>query len=110
MLPRAVLPGSFYMITRRCTQRQFLLRPDEATNNSFVYCLGEAAQRFDIDVILPSAMSNHHHTVVFDRHGTINEFVQHFHKMFATITCTTVEETSLVLCLTKPKEVLDENE
>ena len=28
MLPRQVLPGQFYMVTRRCTQRQFLLRPD----------------------------------------------------------------------------------
>jgi len=83
MLPRAVLPGSFYMITRRCTQRLFLLRPDAETNNAFVYCLAEAAQRFNIDVILPSVMSNHHHTVVFDRHGNINEFVEHFHKMFA---------------------------
>ena len=36
-----------------------------------------------VEVILPSAMSNHHHTVVFDRHGTIIEFVEHFHKLFA---------------------------
>ncbi len=28
-LPRQVLPNRSYMITRRCTQRQFLLRPDE---------------------------------------------------------------------------------
>ena len=83
MVPRAVLPGSFYKVTRRCTQRQFLLRPDHATNNAFVYCLGVAAQRFGIDVILPSVMSNHHHTVVFDRHGKLNEFVEHLHKMFA---------------------------
>ena len=27
-IPRQVLPGSTYMITRRCTQRQFLMRPD----------------------------------------------------------------------------------
>jgi REP element-mobilizing transposase RayT len=71
------------MITRRCTQRQFLMRPDEATNNAFTYCLAEAAQRHKIEVILPSAMSNHHHTVVFDRHGTICELTEHFHKMFA---------------------------
>jgi len=83
MVPRAVLPGSFYKITRRCTQRQFLLRPDAATNNAFLYCLGEAAHRYAIEVILPSVMSNHHHTVVFDRHGNINEFVEHLHKMFA---------------------------
>jgi len=59
-LPREVIAGRFYMVTRRCTQRLFLLRPDEATNNAFLYCLAEAAQRFDIDVLLPCAMSNHH--------------------------------------------------
>jgi hypothetical protein len=31
-LPRQVLPGQFYLVTRRCTQRQFLLWPDAATN------------------------------------------------------------------------------
>ena len=81
--PRQVLPGQFYLLTRRCTQRQFLLRPDGITNNAFVYCLGEAAQRFEIDVLLPIAESNHHHTVFFDRHGCYPQFVEHFHKMLA---------------------------
>ena len=81
--PREVVPARFYMITRRCTQRQFLLRPDRETNNNFLYCLAEAAARFEIDVLLPSALSNHHHTIVFDRHGRVIEFVAHFHKMLA---------------------------
>ena len=81
--PRQILPGTFYMLTRRCTQRQFLLRPDDATNNAFLYCLADAAQRFRIEVILPVVMSNHHHTVLFDRHGTIIEFTEHLHKLVA---------------------------
>lgn len=81
--PRQVLPGQFYLLTRRCTQRMFLMRPDDATNNAFVYCLAEAAQRFDIEVLLPVAESNHHHTVIFDRHGRCPQFIEHFHKMFA---------------------------
>jgi hypothetical protein len=48
-LPRQVLPGSFYKITRRCTQRQFLLRPDDVTNNVFAYCLGEGVIRTGVD-------------------------------------------------------------
>ena len=83
MLPRQVLPRQFYLVTRRCTQRQFLLRPDAETNNAFKYALIEAAQRTQIDVVLPCAMSNHYHAVIFDRHGTYPEFVEHFHKMFA---------------------------
>jgi hypothetical protein len=38
MPPRQVLPRQFYLITRRCAQREFLLRPDQATNNAFRYC------------------------------------------------------------------------
>lgn len=80
---RQVLRNQFYLVTRRCTQRQFLLRPDAETNNAFVYCLGEAAQRFDIDILLPIAESNHHHTVIYDRHGRCPLFLEQFHKMLA---------------------------
>ena len=69
MHPRPVLPRQFYLITRRCTQRQFLLRPDAATNNAFLYCLIDAAVRGEIDVVLPCAMSNHYHAVIYDRAG-----------------------------------------
>jgi hypothetical protein len=81
--PRQVLPGQFYLITRRCAQRQFLLRPDDATNNAYVYCLAEAAQRFEIDVLTTTAESNHHHTPIFDRRGRYPAFIEHFHKMLA---------------------------
>jgi hypothetical protein len=80
---RQVLPGRFYMLTRRTTQRQFLLRPDEETNNAFLYCLIEAALRFKIDLLMTTAMSNHHHTPFFDRLGNYPAFVEHFHKMLA---------------------------
>jgi len=83
MSPRPVLPRQFYLITRRCTQRQLLLRPDPETNNAFTYCLIEAALRSGIDVLLPCAMSNHHHTVIYDREGRYPEFVEHFHKLLA---------------------------
>jgi REP element-mobilizing transposase RayT len=82
-LPREVIPGRFYLVTRRCTQRQFLLAPSDDVNNAFTYCLAEAANRFEIEVILPVAMSNHYHAVVFDRHGNLPRFTEHFHKMLA---------------------------
>jgi hypothetical protein len=76
-----VLPRQFYLITRRCTQRQFLLRPDGPTNNAFLYCQIDAALRCDIDVLLPCAMSNHYHVVIYDRAGRYPEFIEHFHKL-----------------------------
>jgi putative transposase len=81
--PRQVLPETFYLITRRCTQRQFLMRPDEKTTNAFIYCLAVAATRYEIDVLLTVAESNHHHSVIFDRKGRCSEFVEYFHKVFA---------------------------
>lgn len=81
--PRQVLPASFYLLSRRCTQRMFLLRPDEETNNAYLYCLIVAAQRYDIDVMMMCAMSNHHHVAIFDRHGRYPEFLEHMHKLIA---------------------------
>src|SRR5262245_24597689 len=83
MRAREVLPGRFYLITRRCTQRQLLLRPDDATNNAVLYCLAHAAQRCEVDVLLPCAMSNHYHVVIYDRAGRYPELIEHFHKLLA---------------------------
>ena len=79
-LPREVLPGCTYMITRRCSERRFLLRPDHETNNAFLYCLAVAAQRFGIQVIFTYAAANHHHTGIFDPDGRYPEFLAYFHK------------------------------
>jgi hypothetical protein len=82
-LPRPVVPDRILFITRRCTQRTFLLRPDDETNNAFTYLIAEAAQRFGMELILPQMMSNHHHTALYDRHGRYVEFTQHFHQLVA---------------------------
>ena len=71
------------MITRRCTQRQFLLRPDPELNNAFLYCLAEAATRFAIEILFTLANSNHHHTGIYDPNGCYPAFLEHFHKLLA---------------------------
>lgn len=82
-MPRRVVPGQFVFITRSVTQRMFLLRPDDETNNAFTYMLGEAAKRFGMVVILSQMMSNHHHTMLYDAEGRYVEFLEHFHKFVA---------------------------
>lgn len=82
-LPRAVIPNRIYMITRRCSERRFFMRPDGETNNAFIYCLAVAAQKYGVLVIFTSAMSNHHHTGVVDVDGKLPEFLAYFHKLFA---------------------------
>ena len=78
-IARPVFPGRFLFITRRCTQRQFLLRPDDETNQNFTYCLAEAAKYTEMEVILPQMMSNHQHVALYDRNGREVEFRQRFH-------------------------------
>ena len=75
-LPRAVIPGRRYLITRRCSERRFLLRPGRETNNAFVYCMALAARK-------AGTTSNHYHAVVLDNRGGLPEFLEHFHKLFA---------------------------
>ncbi|MBK9030734.1 MAG: hypothetical protein IPL61_05240 [Myxococcales bacterium] len=82
-LPRPVRPGRFLMVNRRCVQRQFLLRPSPGTNQTYLYCLAVAVERFGLEMILPSVMSNHHHDVTYDRHGCEVEFRAYFHMLVA---------------------------
>ena len=82
-LPREVLPGRTYMITRRCSERRFFLRPDRETNNAFIYCLAVAAERFGIQIIFTYAAANHHHTGIFDPDGRYPDFIAYFHKYVA---------------------------
>ena len=82
-LPRQVVPGRDYKITRRCSERRFFLRPDEETTNAFVYCLALAATRANVQVMFSLAMSNHHHTGIHDPDGNFPIFTEHFHGLLA---------------------------
>ena len=83
MQPRPVLPGQTLLITRRATQRELLLRPDDATNRTVLYVMALAAQRTGVEIILPSVQANHHHTAAYDRYGRAPEFNQYFHGVTA---------------------------
>jgi REP element-mobilizing transposase RayT len=74
--PRQVLPGASYLVTRRCAQRQFLLRPSKATNDTFLYVLALAARRFDVQVHAFCVLSNHVHLVVTDPRARLPAFEQ----------------------------------
>jgi len=76
--PRLVLRGATYLVTRRCTQRQFLLRPSKATNQVVQYLLAMAAKRFDIELHAYCVMSNHFHLVVTDPDARLPACMQYF--------------------------------
>ncbi len=74
--PRQVLPGATYLVTRRCAQRQFLLRPSRVTNQIFLYILALAAERYRIAVHAFCVLSNHVHLVVTDPDANLPAFQQ----------------------------------
>jgi REP element-mobilizing transposase RayT len=114
-LPREVVPGRDYMITRRCSERRFFLRPDDITNNAFIYCLALAVQRSKVEVNFACAMANHHHTGIHDPLGNYPIFAEHFHGLLAR--CQNAHlgrfenfwssEPTSVVRLLKPEDILD---
>lgn len=80
---RQIVAGRTYLLTRRVTQRQLLLRPDDEMNQIVLYCIAEAAQRFNVGIITFLVMSNHEHLEVRDNEGNIPAFVAHLNKMIA---------------------------
>ncbi|MFQ5653518.1 MAG: transposase [Planctomycetota bacterium] len=81
--PRQVLPGSTYLITRRCILRQFLIRPSSAINRIFLFCLANAAERFSMQVHAFCMLSNHYHLVITDPEARLPEFIHWFNEYTA---------------------------
>jgi len=82
-VPRQVIAGRTYLISRRCTQRQMLLRPEALVEQIYLYCLAEAAERYEITIHGFIAMSNHQHLVIRDNLANFPDFLAHLHKMIA---------------------------
>jgi len=74
--PRQVLPGSTYLVTRRCSQRQLLLTPSPSTNQVFLYVLALAAKRHGILLHAFCVLSNHYHLVLTDPSARLPAFLQ----------------------------------
>src|ERR1700722_14996170 len=81
--PRRIVPGETYLLTRRCSQRAFRLRPCPETNGIFMYCLAFAMQRTGVRLHAACVMSNHHHLVVTDPRGVLPDFLRELHRLTA---------------------------
>jgi len=71
------------MVTRRCTQRQFLLLPSAIVNQIFLYCLALAASETSVIVHAASVLSNHYHLIVTDPKAELPAFVYILNKYVA---------------------------
>lgn len=82
-LPRRVLPNRTYLVTRRCSERRFFLRPDSVVTAIFEYLLAIACQRHGVQLHAFVCMSNHYHLVLTDVQGTLPAFEQYLNSLLA---------------------------
>jgi putative transposase len=73
-VPRQILEGVTYLVTRRCSERRFLLRPSRATNAIVQYLLAVTAERYGILIHAYCVLSNHLHVVLTDPSARLPEF------------------------------------
>jgi REP element-mobilizing transposase RayT len=81
--PRRVLPNRTYLITRRCSERRFFLRPDPQVTAIFEYLLALACERHGVELHGFVCMSNHYHLVVTDHEARLPEFQQYLNSLLA---------------------------
>jgi putative transposase len=84
--PRQILPGASYLVTRRCSERRFFLRPSRLSNAIFLFVLAIAAKRFGVRVHAFCVLSNHFHLVVTDPEARLPAFVQYLCSIVARAT------------------------
>jgi len=81
--PRRVLPGTLYLVTRRCSERRYFLRPSKVTDEVVLYVLAVAAQRYGVLVHAFCVLSNHLHLVLTDLDGQLPAFMQYLDSLIA---------------------------
>jgi putative transposase len=82
-VPRCILSNRTYLITRRCSERRYFLRPESKIVCIFEYLLGLACERHGILLHGYVCMSNHYHLVVTDPDGALPDFLQFFNSLLA---------------------------
>ncbi len=76
---RRQAPGQYYLITTRCHQARFFLRPDKKLNLAVLEWLTRAQRQFpELRVLGACVMSNHLHLVVHDQEGQLAAWASYF--------------------------------
>ena len=83
--PRRILPGTSYVVARRCTERRFYLTPTPALVSDFKYVLACAADTFDIELHAVVFMSNHYHLWLTDTSGLLPKFMHTLNRNLARV-------------------------
>ncbi len=83
MKARRLLPGCFYMVTRRTFEGIFRCAPLDEINEILLFCLAYAASKYKIEVHGFSFMSNHFHLIVRDPKQNLSGFM-HWLSLFSS--------------------------
>ncbi len=109
--PRCVLPGTTYLVTRRCSDRRFFLTPDVCgvMATIFGYALAVCAARYGVKVHAGIALGNHIHIVITDVRGELGEFLRELHSFTARCVNRKLErrENVWAACQTSVVELAD---
>jgi REP element-mobilizing transposase RayT len=81
--PRQILQDATYLVTRRCSERRFFLRPSRAVNDIVRYVLAVASERYGVLIHAFCILSNHAHLVVTDVRGNLPAFEQYVGSLVA---------------------------
>ena len=81
--PRQILEDVTYLVTRRCSERRFFLRPSETLNELVRYVLAVASERFGVAIHAFCVLSNHLHVVATDLKGNLPAFEQYVGSLVA---------------------------
>jgi REP element-mobilizing transposase RayT len=81
---RRQAPGQYYLITSRCHQARFFLRPDTNLNQAVLEWLTRAQHQFpDLRILAVCVLSNHLHLVVHDQKGQLAAWASYLLGNFA---------------------------
>lgn len=81
--PRQVLEGKTYIVTRRCLEQRFFLRPSERVNAIVLFLLAVAAERSGVLLHAFCVLSDHWHIVLTDPGGRLPLFNQYLDSLVA---------------------------
>ncbi len=81
--PRRIIPGTTWLVTRRCSERRFFLRPSSAVNDILLFVVAAKAERYGVLVHAFCALSNHIHLVITDVQGRLPDFMRDFGSLVA---------------------------
>ncbi|MEZ6189615.1 MAG: hypothetical protein R3F62_32015, partial [Planctomycetota bacterium] len=71
-----VLHNQIHLVTARCSERRFFLKPCKATREIFTYALARALQLTSVELYAITVQANHFHAEVGDPKGELPRFME----------------------------------